>query len=482
MFWKEIENILPEDGVKEQIEGIRSLFLLRRTKALIESSLPRTLHVIEESIRLTDGELKLMQESAKSLVAQLELLRQNDTAESDLAELDAQRVRNIQGRRASSKATETSSGDSYGEEIMLAVIQKLKLAAAGSPLCLKCDRFDKVIDRHRGITISECESPKCIYKSVNGMRSSQIELAAFCRANPPHKICIDCSKVIRPQSPCQMCKIVDEFDIGKENMKTSKIMRIMEIVDSKIRGTTSFPPEKVVIGAHYLGVLDLVALQLEIKYGRDSYVRIDGDISDDSDRQELVDEFCRERSNPMVLLLSIRIGAQGLNIVPQNNNPCPIRTAIFVSSHWNMTDLIQFAGRADRQGQTERERFELYVLSTRGSIEAHGMAQKCAWKDLKAKLFLGIDVRRSAATKLQKIVNKQDAMELKEKSRKLIKEINEGLLTEATTRKKEQQQEGPLSFLASTSTTILTPADWDAHASWDDVIERYGNANWSDSS
>lgn len=116
------------------------------------------------------------------------------------------------------------------------------------------------------------------------------------------------------------------------------------------------PPGKCLVFSQFTSFLDL--LQVELSAAGYEHLRFDGKLTQRS-RMEVLDQFQRSRK-PLVLLMSLKAGGVGLNLV------CTQR-AYFMDPWWNHADESQAIGRVHRMGQTEPVRIVRFIV--RNTIE-----------------------------------------------------------------------------------------------------------------
>ena len=114
---------------------------------------------------------------------------------------------------------------------------------------------------------------------------------------------------------------------------------------------------RVLIFSQFVMMLDILE---EYCILRDfKVVRIDGQMKG-SDRQQAIDEFCREDSEYFIFLLSTRAGGLGINLTAAD-------TVIIYDSDWNPQNDSQATARCHRIGQ--KQEVTVYRLLTRHTYE-----------------------------------------------------------------------------------------------------------------
>ena len=152
----------------------------------------------------------------------------------------------------------------------------------------------------------------------------------------------------KANSLSQLQKLLRICDISSKG-DSSKINESIEII-KKISSNN----EKVVIFSYTLGVLD--ALAKELASERISYSYIKGELT----LQERNYEIEKFKKNNTVLLASLMVGSEGLNLTEANN-------VIFLNKWWNPSNNEQARDRVNRIGQTKLS--IIYSLSNYGTVE-----------------------------------------------------------------------------------------------------------------
>lgn len=110
-------------------------------------------------------------------------------------------------------------------------------------------------------------------------------------------------------------------------------------------------PDKLVVVSEWTSMLEIVKTHLQREEIR--FTEITG-LVDINDRQEIVRRFNCKRNGPRVMLLSLKAGGVGLNLIGANH-------LCFVDVHWNPALEQQAADRIHRVGQTKNVFIKKYV-------------------------------------------------------------------------------------------------------------------------
>ncbi|XP_064597391.1 transcription termination factor 2-like [Liolophura sinensis] len=135
-------------------------------------------------------------------------------------------------------------------------------------------------------------------------------------------------------------KSLDQFDIAKVSTKVKAVMNGLMEVQKK---STKSDPIKSVVVSQWTRMLEIVAHHL-LKAGIRCSV-IQGNIPPHK-RMETVEDFNTNPTGPTVLLLSLRAGGVGLNLIGGSN-------LFLLDQHWNPALEEQAFDRVYRVGQTK---------------------------------------------------------------------------------------------------------------------------------
>ncbi|KAF9166952.1 hypothetical protein DFQ26_006351 [Actinomortierella ambigua] len=135
-------------------------------------------------------------------------------------------------------------------------------------------------------------------------------------------------------------------------MSSAKVDKMVEIVEQVIAKR-----EKVIVFSQFTTLLSLIERPLADRNIR--YMRYDGTISADT-RNRLIQDFMNPDKNYSVILISLKCGSLGLNLVAANH-------VIMMDPWWNPAIENQAIDRAHRIGQTRD--VHVYRLAVPNSVE-----------------------------------------------------------------------------------------------------------------
>jgi SNF2 family DNA or RNA helicase len=116
------------------------------------------------------------------------------------------------------------------------------------------------------------------------------------------------------------------------------------------------PPQKILIFSMFTSVLDLVAHGIKCTIPKCKFVQLDGDTKS-ADRGTVLHKF-RTDPNVRVLLLTYRVGSEGLNLTEATNVIC-------VEPWWTDAVHDQAKSRCWRMGQSKEVHvYNIYVRDT----------------------------------------------------------------------------------------------------------------------
>lgn len=121
-------------------------------------------------------------------------------------------------------------------------------------------------------------------------------------------------------------------------------------------GAAGARPEKVIVFSQWTSMLDL--LEVPLKRGRYGYRRLDGTMTVPA-RERAIGDF-EDRSDVMVLLVSLKAAALGVNLTAANH-------VVLMDLWWNPTVEEQAIDRAHRIGQTRT--VHVTRITIKGSVE-----------------------------------------------------------------------------------------------------------------
>lgn len=149
-------------------------------------------------------------------------------------------------------------------------------------------------------------------------------------------------------------KMRDICDYDPDTKRSSKIDRAMTIIEA-----TRKLDEKTVVFSWKIEPLRLLHSRLSDEHGSDSAALLTGQI--DSVTRSRIVNFFQSRSEPFVLLCSIRATAEGLTLTAANH-------VVFLNEWWNPAVNMQARDRVNRIGQARN----VYVhrLRSQGTIES----------------------------------------------------------------------------------------------------------------
>ena len=164
--------------------------------------------------------------------------------------------------------------------------------------------------------------------------------------------------------------------LGEGGIGASKIQRALAIVDTFLHAAPApgaAGPAKIIIFSHFTSVLDLVALALRHSAVHSDIVvmGLDGRVRDPLQRRAILRAFDTNRDSPCVLLLSGKVGGEGLTITAATGG-------ILMEPHWTKADARQQKRRFHRIGQTQETHW--WTLYAEETIETFVLAL-CARKD-----------------------------------------------------------------------------------------------------
>ncbi|XP_036429450.1 DNA excision repair protein ERCC-6-like [Colossoma macropomum] len=112
--------------------------------------------------------------------------------------------------------------------------------------------------------------------------------------------------------------------------------------------------------SNYIKILDIIEKSLtQTSWGRNAFLRIDGQNTTQGLRDKIVREF-QKRESKNILLLTTSVGAEGLTLTAAD-------CVVFADLSWNQSQDAQAVGRAHRIGQTKD--VKTYRLITCGTLE-----------------------------------------------------------------------------------------------------------------
>uniref|UniRef100_A0A6C0ADV5 Helicase n=1 Tax=viral metagenome TaxID=1070528 RepID=A0A6C0ADV5_9ZZZZ len=171
-------------------------------------------------------------------------------------------------------------------------------------------------------------------------------------------------------------KIIEYLE-DKKNLKSSRMVKIIEDVEKH---------KKIIIFTSYRTSLDLLkyCLEKEKKY----VLTISGDMQIKK-RDKILKKF--ENSEEVILLLTYKIGAEGLNLQSAD-------TVMLVDPEWSFDTMKQAISRILRKGQEHKEIFVYYYISNTAIEEAIFKKQKDKKKGIKE---LSVGVLKSKVSRMQ---------------------------------------------------------------------------------
>lgn len=155
-----------------------------------------------------------------------------------------------------------------------------------------------------------------------------------------------------------------DIDLDSKFKRSSKMEKMMGCVQ-KLMALN----EKAVIFSQFLGMLDLV--EYDFKKNNINYVRLDGGLSQKK-RVEVLKKF-KESSDISIILISLKAGGVGLNLVEANH-------VYLLDPWWNPAVEEQAIERVHRIGQ--KRKVEVVRFICRGSIEERMMEMHKSKKEL----------------------------------------------------------------------------------------------------
>ncbi|KAG0264464.1 hypothetical protein DFQ27_001201 [Actinomortierella ambigua] len=141
-------------------------------------------------------------------------------------------------------------------------------------------------------------------------------------------------------------------EVPDDWMSSAKVDKMVEIVEQVIAKR-----EKVIVFSQFTTLLSLIERPLADRNIR--YMRYDGTISADT-RNRLIQDFMNPDKNYSVILISLKCGSLGLNLVAANH-------VIMMDPWWNPAIENQAIDRAHRIGQTRD--VHVYRLAVPNSVE-----------------------------------------------------------------------------------------------------------------
>lgn len=160
---------------------------------------------------------------------------------------------------------------------------------------------------------------------------------------------------------------------GTAGMRSQKNNEIVRILREEIRD-----PEKTIIFSTFASELILLQQRfLEEGIGREGSVFVDGSVKS-GEREVLWNKF-RHDPRCRVLLMTFKVGSEGITLVEGNN-------IILIEPWWNSSVSQQSIARAWRIGQTRK--VNVWHILTRETIEDR-ILEKCQEKEALARKYLG---------------------------------------------------------------------------------------------
>jgi SNF2 family DNA or RNA helicase len=126
---------------------------------------------------------------------------------------------------------------------------------------------------------------------------------------------------------------------GTAGINSAKITRIIDLIRSIPAG------EKVVVFTMFKKVVDILELAIQTSLENIDYSIIDGDVIN-IDRDRILNQF-KHDPNKKVLLITYKVGSEGLNITEANN-------IILCENWWCPAVMEQAISRSHRMGQTQK--------------------------------------------------------------------------------------------------------------------------------
>ena len=129
-----------------------------------------------------------------------------------------------------------------------------------------------------------------------------------------------------------------EDKYGTSGINSSKITKIIEILNN-------IPPtEKTLIFTSFKKVISIIKLAISKKLPNKKFLVLDGDVTG-KERENAIDSFKYDK-NINILLISYKVGSEGLNLIEANN-------IIFCENWWTPVVEEQAKLRSHRMGQTK---------------------------------------------------------------------------------------------------------------------------------
>ncbi|XP_074643058.1 transcription termination factor 2-like [Tubulanus polymorphus] len=163
---------------------------------------------------------------------------------------------------------------------------------------------------------------------------------------------------------------------------STKISMLIEKIREIKRRSRPGKPEKSVIVSQWTKMLDIVAIHLKKEGIR--FHLIQGNIPPKS-RQDMVENFNNDNEGPEVMLLSLRAGGVGLNLIGGNN-------LFIMDIHWNPALEAQACDRIYRVGQKKDVFIHRFVC--KDTVEEKIVALQKKKTDLANNVLTGAGAKR----------------------------------------------------------------------------------------
>ena len=189
----------------------------------------------------------------------------------------------------------------------------------------------------------------------------------------PYLITPDAKRGCRKSGNFQNC---DEWHLnksGEAGLKSSKIAKIIDIINSVT--TTTCGNSKVIVFSMFTSCLDLLGDAISEKYPEFQFVQVDGDVK--KNRNDLFKQF---KTDPKIqgLFMTYKVGSEGLNLTEATH-------CIFIEPWWTNAVHNQAKARLWRTGQTKP--VFVYNVIVKGTIEEQ-ILEICRQKDDMSSSYL----------------------------------------------------------------------------------------------
>ena len=254
----------------------------------------------------------------------------------------------------------------FAAENLNTVVYNVKYTDVGIQLTEKTERDEIVTmtQQQKKAYTKFLDDAKAVYKNVvEGKKDFAEIIASFVRlrqcAIAPYLVCKESKR--NPSQSDSRTNLEYKLKDSVLGIYCPKILRIIEI----LKGIPS--DDKVCFFTTFTSYSDLLASALDSTEFK--YLQLDGDTSG-PDRNSVLDKF-RNDSSIKILLLTYRVGGEGLNLVEANH-------CIFGEPWWTNSVLRQAKARVWRTGQTKP--VFVYNIITTDTIEDR-ILEICKEKD-----------------------------------------------------------------------------------------------------